>query len=1201
MKLKNSAPAPLLFSCFLILMLTACSKEQKLFDLVPSSASGITFNNLITESDSLNILDYEYIYNGGGIAIGDFNRDGLPDIYFVGNMVSNELYLNLGDFTFENITSESKTGGSTEKWYSGASVIDINNDGLPDIYISATGRNNPDLRKNELYINRGLNEEGIPQFEEKAEEYGLADDSYTTMAAFFDSNNDGNLEVYLLTSHRDPNQSYAMVSNQRKQKIANRDKMFKVMPGTEKDHPVYSEVSDETGITKGGHGLGINITDINFDGFKDIYIANDYISEDILWINNGDGTYRDKIEDYLKHASYSAMGTDIADINNDGLPDIFTLDMLPEMNFRKNSMTNPNNYRNFLNQTFEQVFPQYTRNTMQLNRGSAENGLQPFFSEIAYLSNIAETDWSWTPLLADFNNDGYRDLVVTNGIPKDVTDKDFWNEYGKVTGVMPKSMALENIPEVKISNYAYQNNKDLTFTDVTETWGLNQPSFSTAAVYADLNNDGALDIIVNNVNEPAFIYKNNLHTNSGNRSNHFLRIRFEGENNNSHGIGAVVNLFYKGGELQTYEHSLYRGYLSTVEPVAHFGLGNSEIIDSLVVTWNDPAGMKREILKSVPADQTITIKKGAAAEIGDLKSYSYIHRLQPERTFNDITDETNISFIHSENGFNDFASEPLLPYQLSQAGPGLAAGDISGNGLDDIFIGGPFGERGTILFQNENGTFDLTEFSPGGEISLSQKEDSGVLLFDADNDGHNDLYIASGSIENPSGSDNYMDSFFLNNGNGKFINQPDALPGHPISSSVVTAADFNNDGKPDLFVGGYVSPGEYPKPVSSIILRNDSENGKIKFTDVTSELAPDLNNFGIITDALWSDFENDGRVDLIITGHWMPVTFLKNTASGFVNVTGETGVQSKTGWWNSISGGDFNNNGYTDYVVGNHGLNSFYRASEDQPLRVYAGDLNDNGLYDAVISMYKKDSDGIFKEFPAHNFQQMQRILPQVTQNSPSNEAYGKTPVRDLLSAEQLEKASVWETTELKSAILINNGDGTFTIQPLPHEAQFAPVYGLLPDDFDGDGNLDLLISGNHFGADIRIGRYDALNGLHLKGDGTGSFSVMSHNNSGFYVPGDGEALIKLKGANNRYLVAASQNNGPLKMFSSENTTELISAEPMDAYAIIHFESGKQRKSEFYYGSSFLSASSRFIPLTENMTKIEFIDYNGERRTVHVP
>lgn len=1198
MKLKNYSSAYFIFTCFLILIISACSKEQKLFELIPSSSSGVTFNNLITDSDSLNILDYEYIYNGGGVAVADFNNDGFIDIYFIGNMVSNELYLNLGEFTFKNITSESGTGGSTEKWYSGVSVVDINNDGLPDIYVSATGRNNPELRKNELYINQGLNEEGIPLFEEMAKDYGLADDSYTTMAAFFDSNNDGNLEVYLLTSHRDPNQSYAMVSNQRKQEIANRDKMLRIVPDAGKNHPVYHEVSDETGIIKGGHGLGINITDINFDGFRDIYIANDYISEDILWINNGDGTYTDRTEEYLKHTSYSAMGTDIADINNDGLPDIFTLDMLPEINFRKNTMTNPNNYRNYLNQTFEKVFPQYTRNTLQLNRGSSGNSLQPYFSEIAFLSNIAETDWSWTPLLADFNNDGYRDLVVTNGIPKDVTDKDFWNEYGKVIGVMPKAVALKNIPEVKISNYAFVNNKDLTFTENTEQWGLNQPSFSTGAVYADLNNDGALDIIINNVNDQAFIYRNNLHSEPGNQSNHFLKIRFKGDHNNSQGIGAVADLYYNNGEHQTHQHSPYRGYLSTVDPVVHFGLGNSEVIDSLVVTWHDSAGVKREVRRNVSSDQTITVKKTDAVEINQPDGAGNHQKQHSKRIFLDVTDELNVSYTHTENEFNDFASEPLLPYKLSQFGPGLAAGDITGNGLDDIFIGGAFGENGNILFQNEKGTFDHSKFLPDGNLSNSQKEDTGVLLFDADNDGYNDLFIVSGSIEQPAGNEHYRDNIFLNDGSGKFIHQPDALPGNQVSGSVVTAADFNNNGKLDLFVGGFVSPGEYPKPVSSFILRNDSETGKLKFTDVTAELAPDLTSLGMVTDALWSDFDNDGRIDLVLTGIWMPVTFFRNTGNGFENVTEQTGVQSKSGWWNSITGGDFTNNGFTDYIVANHGLNSFYTASENQPLRVYAGDLNNNGLYDAVISTFKKDSDGIFKEFPVHNFQQMQRVLPQITQNFPSNEEYGKTTIREFFSAEQLEKATVWETTELKSSIFINNGDGTFDIQPLPNEAQFAPVYGLLPEDFDDDGNLDLLLSGNHFGADIRIGRYDALNGLHLKGDGAGSFSVVNHSNSGFYLPGDGKSLIKLKDADNRYLVAASQNNGPLKMFRSKNTPKLMSAEPTDAYAIIHFESGKQRKSEFYYGSSFLSASSRFIPLTDTMTRIEFVKFDGERRTV---
>ncbi len=1198
MNKKNVITRRFLVTYSLLLFFLSCSNKGTRFELIPSSSSGVTFQNTITESDSLNILDYEYIYNGGGVAIGDFNDDGLPDIYFVGNMVSNELYLNRGDFKFENITSVSNTGGLPEKWYSGVSVIDINNDGLPDIYLSATGRNNPELRKNELYVNRGLNDNGIPVFREMGEDYGLADDSYTTMAGFFDSDNDGNLEVYLLTSYRDPNQSYASVSNQARQKSSNRDKLYKSFRDTEKGHPVFYEISEETGINKGGHGLGINISDINFDGFKDIYIANDYISEDILWINNGDGTYTDRIDDYLKHTSYSAMGTDIADINNDGLPDIFTLDMLPEINFRKNTMTNPNNYRNYLNRTFEQVFPQYTRNTLQLNMGHAGKNSHPVYSEIAFLSHIAETDWSWTPLLADFNNNGFRDLVVTNGIPKDVTDKDFWNEYGRVSGVMPKSMALQKIPEVKIPNYAFQNNKDLTFTDVTEKWGLTQPAFSTGAVYADLNNDGGMDIIINNVNGPAFIYKNKFDLNSGNQSNHYLKIRFEGGKNNIDGIGAIADIYYNSGEHQTYEHSLYRGYLSTVDPAAHFGLGESKEIDSLIVTWQDPEGVNQQVLKNVASDQTITVRKSKAKKINELKETDGRYHSNQQSIFTDITNDVNINYHHSEIEFNDFASEPLLPYKLSEFGPGLAAGDISGNGLDDIFIGGSFGETGKILLQNRNGKFNLTEFLPGEVATLSQKEDLGVLIFDANNDKHQDIFIARGSMEKPAESNNYKNEIYLNDENGNFTKQLDALPENFVSGSVVIAADINNDGLPDLFVGGLVSPGEYPKPVSSFILRNDSKNGKLKFTDITAELAPELSDFGIVKDALWSDFNNDGLIDLIVTGDWLPINFFKNTGDGFKNVTSQTGIESHTGWWNSITGGDFTNNGYTDYVVGNYGLNSFFKASDNQPIKVYAGDINDNGLYDAVISTFKLDEDGVFKEFPVHNMQQMQKVLPQITQKFSSNNEYGKTTIQDFFSAEHLDKASVWEVTDLNTSILINKGDGTFEIKALPAEAQFAPVYGLLADDFNADGNLDLLLTGNHYGADIRMGSQNAFNGIHLKGNGNSSFSTVKHAQSGFYLPGDGRALIKFKGADNRYLIAASQNSGPLKVFSNEETRNFISAEPDDAYAIIHFESGKMRKNEFYYGSSFISASSRFIPISENMIRVDIFKYNGEQRTI---
>ncbi|TVR16774.1 MAG: RNA-binding protein [Balneolaceae bacterium] len=1091
-----------LFVCSLFI--SNCTRKAPLFERLSAERTGITFINTVQETETNNVLTNEYIYNGAGVGVADFNGNGLPDLFFAGNEVENRLYLNRGDFRFEDVSDFSGISGSLEKWYSGVTIVDINNNGLPDIYLSVTGKQNPELRRNELYINKGLNEDGIPVFEEMAAEFGLDDPSYTTNAVFFDSNNNGLLDVYLLVAYSGSEISYTNILAQRESdRLANTDKLLRAEWSRELGHLVYRDVSQEAGITKDGHGLGVQIVDINQNGYKDIYVANDYISEDLFWINQGDGTFINMANDLFKHTSYSAMGTDIADLTNNGLPDIFTLDMLPETNIRRKMMANPNNYRNYINDAFAGFHPQYTRNTLQLNRGSVEKSGLPVFSEVALLANVAVTDWSWAALLADFDNSGFRDIYITNGIPRDVTDKDFWDEYGRVRNIMPMRIALPKIPEVKIPNYLFKNSGNITFEDVTTEWGFDTPTYSTGAVYVDLNNNGALDLVVNNTNQPATIYRNHIIEKGDTEENNWLKIELSGSDTNIDALGAIIDLYFGDGYHQRHENTPYRGYLSSVDPTLHFGLGSYAVADSVIISWPKTDEHKRTVIAGAESNRTII------ADIRNALPYTPNRQENFELLFQDVSEERGINYRHVPRYYNDFHEQPTLPFKLSEVGPAVAVGDLNGNGLEDIIITAHSVKNWIIYVQEYDGMFVEQPFLFEGDLPHVEITPTDVLLFDANGNGVNDVYIVTGGVEYPKDDERYRDLFFENNRDGSFTYLPDALPDIRISGSVVIHTDLNNNGLPDLFVGGRLHPGRYPESVSSTILINNSDENRIRFFDATSEIASDLIGIGNINDAHFYDVTGNGNKDLIVAGDWMPITILQNT-SNKLQLLRPTGIEKLTGWWSTLHIADISGNGLPDIIAGNLGLNSLYKASENEPVSAYFGDLTNDGFFEMILTVFKPDSDGNRKEFPAHSREDYVRMMPGIMANFPTHQEFGRAAINDLIDVLPAEPSQK-RVTHLSSTVFFNMGDGMFKAEELPVEVQFSKIFGIQAQDFTGNGHYDILITGNLSGADLKVGSYNAFNGLLLQGKKDGTYSELPISKTGFFFPENGIDILPFR------------------------------------------------------------------------------------------
>jgi hypothetical protein len=1131
----------------------------------------------------------EYLYNGGGVAVGDYNNDGLSDIYFTASTVSNRLYLNKGNLTFSDVTQEASVDGMG-RWCNAASVVDINNDGWQDIYVCATVKKKGVDRANLLYINKGLNENGVPVFKEEAKKYGLADTSLSVHAAFFDYDNDSDLDMYLLTTKRATRGATEFSRNTLPSDRSDIDKLFRNDYDPIKKHPYYTEVSQTAGINHAGYGLGLNICDIDKDGWKDVYVTNDFFSDDHLYINNKNGTFSEKSRSYFKHSSLNAMGNDVIDINNDGLSDVIAVDMNPEDNFRKKKNMNPGNYYSYQVMTAGLNSFQYVRNTLQLNMGPRIGGndsiCDPIFSDIGFYAGVAETDWSWTPSVADFDNDGFRDLIVTNGYPKDVTDHDFSAFREKAGPSVPKSELLKEIPQIKVANYGFKNNGNLTFSNVTKKWGLDEPSFSAGAMHADLDNDGDLDYIVSNINGKAFLYENT----SNKVKNNYVQFKLKGEKGNINGVGAWVEIYYNN-KTQVYENSPYRGYLSTCENKIHFGLGETKGIDSAVIRW---PGERKQIIRNLQVNQLhiIDIRSATSPDSWLIAS------VNDRSLFTDITKSIGIEYRHQEEDFIDYDYEKLLPHKFSQYGPGLAAGDVDLNGLDDIFIGGNIQFPSQFLLQQANGTFKKAFLPIIKKRSFRPPENMGVLLFDVDSDKDLDLYCANGSNEFAKGMGNLQDNLYINDGRGNFQLDTLALPVNTTSKSCVKAADFDRDGDLDLFVGGRVLPGEYPKPVNSYIFRNDTKGREVKFTDVTNTVAPKLNNIGLTCDAIWSDFNDDGWVDLVLAGEYQPVLFLQNKNGKFTDVGAKTGINKELGWWNSITAGDFDNDGDTDYIVGNHGANSYYRGSTKYPITMYANDYDKNGRYDPIIAMYMKDAEGKMKKYPAHNRDEIVEQIPGLKKRFLTYQDFGSATFDDIFTKDELKTAQVLKITNLQSSYVENRGSGTFRITALPGLAQVAPLNGMLADDVDDDGNLDLVCIGNDFGAEITNGRQNAMNGLVMLGDGKGKFHPQSILASGFYVPGDAKALIRLRAHKGGVLLAASQNRDVLKVFRQRSESRSYVLTPEDRTLMIRLKDGKVRKEELYYGSSFLSQSARFVKFGLNVQSIDVVDDNGKRRAL---
>ena len=1172
---------------FIILIFSyGCSSQhvEKKFEVVSSKHSGITFSNSIEATDTFNVIDFYYIYNGGGLGIGDFNNDGLQDIYFSGNQVSNRLYLNKGGFHFIDITAEAGVEAA-DIWSQGIAIVDINHDGWLDIYVCASIYPVAEKRLNKLYINNGLNQKGIPTFREEAAKWGIEDHGHSSNAAFFDYDLDGDLDLFVLNNFMDrvfPSQFRPAIIDG---SSVNSDKLYE-NTGDEQ----FTDVSVKAGILIEGYSHGLSIRDLNLDGWPDIYITNDFLPNDILYINNQDGTFSNKISDYLRHQCFSAMGNDIADINNDGLQEIFALDMLPEINYRKKTMLlkiNPMNQINYEKYNYDF---QFIRNMLHLNLGPDGKG-NMLYSDIGFLADIEETDWSWSPLFADFDNDGFKDLVIANGFPGDVTDMDYANYFNRFQNlVRRRSDLFDTIPEVQIDNYIFKNNGDLTFSKKTNEWGFNVQTFSNGAAFADFDNDGDLDYITNNINMPATLYQNNTIENRVvvNESN-FLRINLIGPEKNRVGIGARV-LIFTGDQIQFYEQSIYRGFMSTVDPTVHFGLGNKEKVDSLIVFW---PGNRISKLYDITTNKEFEISYADGRNCPACNLRKYLVKKEKQIFTRKDKDTFIPPYVHNEKELFDFNYQQTLPHKLSQYTPGIAASDINGDGLEDLYIGGNALHPGTFIVQQTDGNFKIEN-----RIIMTDSlkaQDAGILFFDADNDGDNDLYVVSGGIGTEPGSTSYLDRLYLNNGKGFITYQPNALPDLKKSGSCVKAADIDQDGDLDLFVGTRTIPGSYPLSEGSYILLNN----KGVFTDNTTELCPELNNPEMVTDAIWTDFNNDGWQDLIVVGEWMEIKFYKNEKGKLKDISKSAFSAHSSGWWNCITGVDIDDDGDTDYVCGNLGLNSIFQGDEIYPLMIFAKDFDLNGIIDPILAKYNSDENYELKPFPIGTRDGIMSQVAMLRHRVKTYRDFGRSTIYDLFTPEELEGSYHRKATQLQSVILINDGNEKFDLIPLPIEAQFAPVYGIMSQDFNLDGNNDILLIGNDYSIEYMSGRIDASNGLLLIGDGAGAFNAQKPYESGFLVKGDAKGIARLFDNEGRELILTTQNKDSLITHIYNSDIQITTIDPENAqWAEIKLKNGKTRKHEFQYGSSFLSQSSRKLIIQDYYESITLHYHGNHQRTI---
>jgi hypothetical protein len=1086
--------------CAALLWLAGCRREEgpRLFKQLTPGRTGVTFANTITTNDSVNVQTDVYIYNGAGVAVGDIDNDGLPDLFFTGNMVSSRLYVNKGNMRFEDMTESA--GVQTTRWATGATMVDINNDGYLDIYVSVSGSewSKGKDRANLLFLNNRDH-----TFREAAARYGIADTGFTTNAVFLDYNGDGSLDLFLLNnSPKDFARGAADTHplGVRSNSPAGYNQLYR-----NNGDGTFTDVSREAGILRQvAYGLGVVVADLNRDGWPDLYVSNDVAPSDVLYINNGDGTFTDRAGAWLKHTSFAGMGVDIADFNNDGWPDILQVDMMPAALDQQKRMSGYLTYGGRIELRRRGFRDAYDVNSLQLSNGVTKNG-DVIFSDIAGLAGVASTDWSWSALFADLDNDGSKDIFITNGYPKAANDLDYQTAMigARRAGDHRRALRfLKDLRSYQLSNYVFRNNSDLTFADKTREWGMDQPGFSYGAAYADLNNDGRLDIVVNNIDAPASIYENIQPTDA---APHYLQIKLEGESPNRAGIGSTL-IITAGDQRQSLYHSPYRGYLSTMDDRAHFGLGPARRVDSLEVIWPDG---RSQVLTDLAVDRVVTVRQGdAAREVsgagcqvpGCLPRHLTLDtRLRP---FQPMDTRRALEYRQPEWAFVDYEVQPLLPYELSRQGPPVAVGDLNGDRLDDVFIGGAAGVPGKLFMQRMDGSFVESVQGQPWEADKAY-EDWGALFFDANGDGRPDLYVASCGYRLAPVSRLLQDRLYINQGGGRFVRDSQALPAMPTCTASVAAGDFTGDGRLDLFVGGRLTPRNYPYPTRSYLLRNEGGH----FTDVTAEVAPELSQpNGMITAAVWSNFDGDGRLDLVTAGEWTSLQFYHNDGKQLRNVSAAVGLPPMRGWWYSLAFGDFNHDGHPDLVAGNLGLNFAYRTSPQNRFGVYAADFTGNRSTDIVLTQEIGRT-----EYPLFGRARLGPAIYPVALRFPSYASFATASVEQLFGAPQLRRALHYQTDTFASVYLQNNGDGTFTSVPLPNQAQISPIRGIIAHDVDGDGNLDLIVAGNLYDTEPNTPPADAGNGLWLKGDGRGHFTPVPPVESGFLAPRDVAGLALMQ------------------------------------------------------------------------------------------